>query len=1707
MLLLSDYKIIERINVDSNKVYYRAERSKDREKVILKILENKNCSSEEAAGIANEYEIAGSLSYKGIARYLKLETFDNRNVFVLADIEGVSFKEYLKDNKTDIGNSLKIALSITEILGYFHQEDIVHQDLCPANLLINPQTLEVNLVDLSTASRVSALNRSVPQPNFLKGSLIYISPEQTGRIKGEIDLRSDLYSLGVILYELFTGRVPFEAKEALSLIHCHIAKSPDPPHLINKHIPVSISAIILKLLSKNAIERYQSPFGLIADLRTCLNQWSIRGSIELFDPGGHDFSGRLQNPKQFYGREKEMAPLEQAFNRVNSGAAEIVLVEGYSGIGKSALVHRVKALVQDQGEIFIEGKFNQFQRNIPYFAFIQAFKEFTDYILMQSIEMIAAWKQRIIKAVGVNGRLLTDIIPHLESLIGSQPGIPDLEPNEAQNRFHYVFLNFIRGICEKNHPLVIFFDDLQWSDAASSNLLRIIVTDKALKHFLFIGAYRDNEMAANSIFSITIENMKKEGCLLQKIMLLALPYKNVEEIIFETVKNRVKDSQSLVHLIYDKSQGNPFFINSFLKCLHAENILVFDFYSYEWKWDATKVNQLKFTENIVELMTGRIRRLPGDSQELLKLAAFLGYHLDVRLLVILLQVSMQEIVAKIEPAVNADLILRVGNNYSFTHDRIQQAAYSLVPDDEKKLEHLKIGRALLLNLDAAQRNNYIFEIVNQLNAGIESITSREEKEELAALDLTAGIKAKSSAAYKPSFEYLQIGISLLNDQIWENDYQRALQLYTEGAESAFLSGNNDLMEEWIEVVLQNASTVLDKVRVYEIRIKFFVALHKLTEAVQTALQVLELLNVRFPQNPTRLHVLAALIQIKIVLLGKSPETLIDLPLIKNLYAEAAIRVLISVGSAVYYSRPGLLPLVQCKLFYLMIRYGNSSYSGVICTAYALILIAGIEDFNEGYKLGKIAMQLSEKFDAGSLKCQSRMMFNTFIVHWKEHIKNTLEPLANNYWYGLENGNIEFAAYCAFVYTHNAFFCGKNLQELTVESEKYIERLKGLKHEIALNTHRICSQAILNLAEKVENPTVLTGRVHNEEKMIFFHKETKGETGLYKIYLNKLILSYLFERYSEAQQNAEEAVSYLKSVPGSPEVMIFYFYDTLTKLSMLHTYSGRSKSNLEKKIYSNCKKFKKFAQFAPMNASHKLLLIEAELCRVTGRLEKAALLYDNAIEEAGKNEYINDLALSCELAGKFYHSQNRGLLSQHYLLNAYKFYEQWGAFNKVRDMDQKYPYLLEKHQMERSINSFRLNSEQTKFSTPGFLPQMSSQELDLDSILKATVAISSEVQLSKLLRKLVRIAVENAGAQKGYLILKKDSELCIEAEGSINPEEEVVVQSVPIKGNKSVSEAIVQFVWVTKENLVIDNAIEHPVFSLDPVVIGKISKSILCMPVLHQGIVLGLLYFENDLITNAFTQDRIELLRLLSGQMAISLQNALNEQKKMNALMEREKLLGQINLHQQELLKTKLEIQEQTFHNISGEIHDNIGQALSFIKLNINTIDVNLPDIAREKLFELQILLTKVIQDLRDLAKTLNTDYIDKIGLVDAIDRQLQFLKKTGLYTVKLSIKGEVVKYESQNELVLFRIVQELLNNVVKHAQATTIDIILEYQSKKLVIIVSDNGKGFENKKQQLQGNDGLGLRNIQNRITLINGNILFESEPGKGTTVTIELLR
>ncbi|MBC7919743.1 MAG: AAA family ATPase [Ferruginibacter sp.] len=1703
MNLLPGYHILEKIITYAGTATYRAERWKDRRKVVLKILLNPTPGAAEVDRFRHGYEAISHLAIRGVPHCYGFENNHDRLLLVIEDFGGVSLKKYRAENPLDLLACVGVAVGLADVLEGLHQHRIIHQDVNPYHLLVNPQTLEVGLTDFTVASGPGKADRSGVEA-LPAGSLAYASPEQTGRINRTVDHRSDLYSLGVTLYELLTGRLPFDAENALELVHGHIAKKPLPPCALVPAIPRPLSEIILKLMAKNAEDRYQSAAGLKADLRACERQLGETGTVAPFKLAQNDFSGRLNLSRKLYGREQESGTLAAAVGRAAAGGREMLLVEGYSGVGKSALVHQAFPHVIANGGVFIEGKINQFQRNVPYHGFIQAFEEWVRLVLLESPGNLARWRERILKAVGTNGKVLTGVVPNLEWVLGKLLDVPDLEPAETQNRFHYVFRNFIKAVSQVARPLVVFLDDLQWADSASLNLLKVMMTDQEAKHLLFVGAYRNNEVVTSHPFATVVGEIEREKAGVGRIGLDPLALSSVNELITEALGCPAAYAQPLAALVYHKSRGNAFFVNEFLKALFEENLLTFSFHQARWTWDAEQIEQRNITGNVVEFMAGKIQKLPKATQETLKLAACIGNRFDPNHLAIACGRPRPELHQDLQPSLAEGLVVPVGEHYQFAHDRIQQAVYSLIAEPDRQRVHLQIGKLLWQEI-GEEKDDSLFEIVNQINIGLELVREPSERVQWANLNLLAGRKAKHSAAYRPAFDYLQTGIDLLPAGAWRTHYPLALALYTEAAGAAFLSNHPAQMENWVETVLQNAATVLDRVKVYEIRIRSCIAHHQLLEAVNTARRVLELLNVRFPEKPTRWHTLLTLLQTKLVLRGKPVEHLLTLPPMRDPAHEAVVAIVASVGSALYLTRPDLYPLLVCKAFRLMVTSGNTFYSGFLCSGYGLILSGGLGDLDAGFRLAQVSLKLLDAFPTEHLRCKTIFMVNTYQAIWKIPLRNTLDPLKEAHQRGLDTGDVEFAAYSAVSYCYLAFYAGNNLLELGREMKTYHASIAQVGHETALRMNEIYQQTVCNLTSPVADPTLLTGEAHDEGKLLPFYRETKAEIATLFTYSCKLLLSYVYGHFPQARKAAGEAEKLLK-VSNAIAVPLFYFYGSLAQLAGWEQASAAERSRRLGKVRRNQRKLGKLARHAPVNFLHKVYLVEAELLRVTARPEAAAALYEKAIALARENHYPHEEALAYEVAGRFYLGRQQTGLGEFHLQKAHRAYLQWGALAKVKDLERRYPPFFE-------VAFFAApppdegTALKVETPAPGFPPESSSAVLDLTSLMKAATAISSETELNRLLEKLIEIAIENAGAQQGFLLLEKGGELFIEAESSVAANHPVtVLRSVPVKGNPLVSEAILQYVRLTKESLLLNDVKRDPRFSADPFLRQKNVRSVLCLPILHHGNVLGLFYLENNLTTDAFTEDRMELLKLLSGHMAVSIENALNEGKRTATFVEREMLLRQINQQQHVTSKAILRTQEHERKRIAEELHDGLGYMLSTLKLNLTAMQET-EDKAAHGVFvrNSQLVLEESFRELRSIANNLMPDILFQYGLVPAVEDLCRKINDTGKLRVGFKHFHVAKRFKKDFEIEVFRVLQEVINNVIKHAEAKNLEIQLLNQGAILVITAEDDGKGFNYARKIKSRNKGKGLVHIRSRVDFLRGDFQVESSINRGTTVILKL--
>ncbi len=1484
MIILSRYRIKEEIYADGGKVVYRGEDELEQKPVIVKTLSSEYPTIQEITDLRQEFTILQNLNLKGIVKTYSLEKYQNGLALILEDFGGQSLKQLLCSQTIPLDQFLQIAIALAETLAELHQVPIIHKDINPSNIIINPETGQIKITSFSIASRLLQENPSISNSYWLEGTLAYISPEQTGKMNRVVDYRSDLYSLGCTFYEMLTGKLPFMTTEPMELIHSHLAKQPLPPHQLIPEIHLTVSFIVMKLLAKNAEDRYQSASGLKFDLENCLEQLQATGQIINFKLAQHDRINQLLLPQKLYGREVEVAALIDTFERVRLGAAEIMLVSGYSGIGKTVVVNEIhKPVVAGQG-YFIAGKFDQFKRNIPYSALIQAFGSLIRQLLTESSQKIAIWKEKLLNALGVNSQLIIDVIPEVELLIGKQPEVASLGLSESQHRFEWVFQRFIHIFCQKEHPLVLFLDDLHCADSASLKLIQILLADSHRQYLLIIGVYRDNEVSPTHPLIETIKKIEETGAGINQIAIEPLKIKHVSQLVAETLNESEQTERlnQLVKLLFSKTQGNPFFLRTLLKTLYSEKLLIYDLSSGNWQWDIQEIQAVGITDyKIIELVARNIDRLAETTQQLLKLAACLGNQFNLEALAIANEQSTFITAAQLWEALQEGLILPLSNNYrvpmlfgdeeatrvsdvkvnyKFLHDRVQQAAYYLIPESEKKATHLKIGQLLLQNTSVEQRRENIFALVNQLNFGTDLLATQTEKDELAELNLSAAQQAKERMAFASALKYLNVGLGLLASDSWSHDYDLTLALYMEAIEAEYLNSNFEQSRVLSELTLDQTKTLLEKVKVYELQIQTDIAQNQMQAAIDTGLQVLGMLGISLAQEPPR---------------KLNVRDLADLPEITDPNKIEALRILNAIGSAAVIANPSLLLPIGYTEINLCIKYGNSPSAVLPYINYALLLCGLLGDIDYGYQLAQLSLKLMARFNATKLKSKILNTFNAHVRHWKEHARYTLEPLREAFQSRFDTGDLEYAGYAIVHYCSNIFFLGDSLQSVEQEQTEYLDVLKSDRLEYHVCYAQIGRQITLNLLGHAEDNHRLIGEAFNQQEMLPVLINAQNGTSLFYAYLGKLLLLYLFKKPEMAIANAREAEKYQQSVPGFLLIAEHNFYYSLALLAHYSAAKQQEQSELLSQVAANQEKMENWANHAPSNFQHKYDLVEAEKARVLGENWSAMELYDRAIQEAAAQEYIQVEALAHELAAEFYLSFGREKVAQTYLVDAYYGYVRWGAKAKVRDFEERYPQLLAR------INTNVKNTTVTDLPTT-LTTRLSLAELDCLTLLKTSQAISEEIVLDKLLKKLMEILMENTGAQKGLFLLPFETEFGIESEGNslivaaegvFKEETKIDLPFVPVNQDVDLPVSVINYVQRTREALVLNQASQEGMFTKDPYVVANKVQSIFALPVIYQGKLNAIVYLENRLATRSFAQERVEVLKVLVSQISISLENA------------------------------------------------------------------------------------------------------------------------------------------------------------------------------------------------------------------------------------------
>ncbi|MBN1364721.1 MAG: diguanylate cyclase [Syntrophaceae bacterium] len=1492
----ANYILQEKIHETRNSIIYRGHKENESQTFIIKLLKTAYPTPSEIARFRQEYTLIKGLDLEGVIRTFDIISSEDRFALILEDFDGVSIKSLPDDKKRfDLKSFLEISAKIAQTLGSIHVKKVIHRDIKPHNILINQKTGAVKITDFGISTVLTHENDEVYNPDFIVGTLAYMSPEQTGRMNRAVDYRTDLYSLGITLYEMITGRLPFESHDhdPMEIIHSHIAIMPKPPTKLDAGIPVIISDIIMRLLSKNPEERYQNGFGLEADLRKCLKQLEAKQKIEAFELGRNDISDRFIIPPKLFGRGKEIGELMSSFDAVavHEEDVAVMVVAGAPGIGKSAMINEIHKPIVARRGYFISGKYEQFRRDKPYSAIIQAFQVLVKQILSESEKKISIWMEKILKAVGTSGKVITDVIPEVEMIIGKQPALPVLDPEESKNRFNFVFGKFMSIFPEQEHPIVLFLDDLQWSDLASLQFLKNILTGSELNYFFLIISYRDNEVGETHQVMDFLKHLEKNKLKLDRITLGALKTRDVADLIKYFLRCSEERGLALAELVMEKTGGNPFFANQFLHTLYNEKMIVHKG-ALGWQWDVDKIGRMQVTDNLVEMMAGKIGKLSKDTQEVLKLCACVGNRFDLETLAAVRGISIDKALGDLTEAINEGMVSQIGNMYIFHHDRIQEAAYSLVGETEKSALHYKIGKLTFDTATEHERQNKLFYIVDQLNLGIKMIKDAKELEELARLNLEAGIKAKDSAAYNQSFRYLQKGIDLLENDSWHSQYELTLTLYTEMVEVCYLLGDFEKMNRMAKIAINNVKQALDKANIYFNLINALKAQRDYVGAINMALPVLREFGIRLPKNPSKIRVAPDLLRTIIRIYWMDAEDFISMPKMTDARGIAITRLLISLGHATFFVNPNLFAIVVMKGINLGLKYGYTEGLPFAITAFGAIILAAFQDINGAYRFGNMGIKIAKALNLRKMESRICFVYNMLIRHWKEPLKNSLEPGLEGYRLGKETGDLEYAAWNLHIFGTVAALIGMELSEFESEMSKHNKIIYEMNQDSVGTLHSVVWQYILCLLGRTDDPLKIKGEILDETEIEPKWIKEKNRPALAVFYWLRVMLHFMFNEYALALKDSSNYLRYHDALAGSPLDYYFYTADAVSRLYVLNEVSW-----LKRKIYLMRVRISKlrmriWAIFSPTNKLHLYyaidtlwdIFVKKNISRGLEGLKltiKTTQKHNDIVIEAIANDVAGSYFLSIdekELAktlfrrsslkggfGKELISSFKNEQAKHYLTASYRCYERWGAIGKLKQLKNLYPNIL------GSPESLREKANDSTDTTTG---KSTIVSLDLSTVMRVSQVISSEIVLDRLLRRIMHMSITNAGAQRGYLILEsEDEELIIEASEDVDKKEALVMQSVPLQDCSDICQAIVNYVHHSGKDVVLGNAAQEGPFINDPYIMRTQSKSVLCAPIMSKGKVSGILYMENNLSVDAFTPERLEILRIFSAQAAISIENA------------------------------------------------------------------------------------------------------------------------------------------------------------------------------------------------------------------------------------------
>jgi predicted ATPase/signal transduction histidine kinase/ActR/RegA family two-component response regulator len=1723
---LRGYRAEVSIQESTSTIVYRAVRERDGRTVVLKVLKREAATAATVARYRHELEVLESLRIPGVVQVLALETVQGLPMLVLEDFGAESLARLRRGQPFGLDSVLDIASRLADVLGEIHDRGIVHCDVNPANVLLNRETRELALIDFGASLRLAGPPTAPGNTSAQMGTLAYMAPEQTGRMNRPVDQRADLYSLGVTIYELCTGRLPFDTGDALELVHSHIARQPTPMHELDPGIPEAVSDIVARLMAKMLEDRYQSARGCAHDLRVCLAQLRSHGQVQRFALGEHDVE-RFRIPSRLYGREHELRALRAAAERVIAGGRELVLVAGQPGIGKSALVRELTAPSVRGPAYFIDGKFDQYQRNVPYSALASAFGALIGQLLTQPEERVAHWRQALRAALGSNGQVLVEVIPDLTFLLGPQPPVARLGPAETEQRFNVMFQRFRQAICSAEHPLFLFLDDLQWADTATLRLMKQMMTDPSVHHLLIIGAYRDDEVDAAHLLTATLDQLRAEDVTIARVTLGPLGIEHVRQLLAAALQRSPDDCTELAELILAKTEGNPFFVDQFLHTLHQDGLLAFDAAVRGWRWNLAAIHALRITDNVVDLMLDRIRKLPAATQRILDLAACTGSAFDVGTLAIICEDDPGAIRGHLLPAIELGLVLPLSapearptdtgdgpvtaaSSHAFAHDRVQQAAYGLVTGQERGRVHLQIARLLEHALTPAQREQRLFELAEHFVVGAELLDDPDEKLRVARLCLAAGKRAQHAMAHDSALRFLHAGLALVPSPRWQEHYELTRNLALATVEAELVTDHAEAAQGLCEEILAHARDVFDKVAVRDLQMIFHNTRQRMAEALQIGLDTLSMLGVEVPRAPEAVAARVEELRERLRLDEAAVAALEDLPELTDPHLAVVLRMLERTGSPAFYIDLPLKAFLSLTQVELCMRHGHSPLSAIVYAHYAAMLCGAEPDLAS--RLGALAMRLAERFPDPAVEVRTKGMFFSWLHQWNRPMREAVEAFRDLVQSSLQIGEIEFASYAAVWCPWYRLYVGDPLDVVHRETCGYLTLTTRYDMALAHATLVPCERAIRELLAlpATDEPAVL--------EVPFTLAARHWARGM---------VHYILGDHDAAFDAAERSQEHAASAAGLPLCIELNYWYSLCVLAALISRPEQPgdperSAALLAQVEQNQAAMAAWAARVPENFAARHALVEAERARLRNQsLATTMALYDDAIELARAHGQVREEALAGERAAGFYAGLGRVKVARVYLDEAYQAYRRWGAQAKVSRLEEQHPWLVRR----RSVGG---DSQST--STPS--SSGTSQMLDVESVVRASQVISSHLVLGELLAELMKIIVTNAGAERGYLLLARGGQLAIEAEGHAASHQYRALPSLELgQHGDALALAAVSYVARTSKSLVLRNAAEEELYAQDPYVRAHRPRSLLCAPIARPGALVGVIYLENNLTVDAFTPTRVEMVQMLAAQAAISIENArllehlrLSKEEAERARGEAERARGEAERARAEAERAS-RAKSEFLASVNHELRTPMNGIIGMIELLLGTdLDDEQSDfLATAKTSAEQLM--RIIRDTLDLSRIeagrldLEPIHFALVECLATLERMMaQRIRAHGL-TFARDLAADVPGHLVGDRDRLLQILINLLGNAIKFTPAggvLSLCVRVIDRSDEHAVLgfdVRDTGIGIAPAEQALifqpftqvrapgmpAGGSGLGLAIASRLLALMGGAITVESELGKGS--------